>query len=75
MKEWINPPTQPELFIIYSYNFLDFSDQDEPFKTSITLAPLGDFDDSQEIDATIPLRLNDVELADDIFDPLGLDAN
>ena len=71
----MNPPFTPELYIIHSYNFVDFSDQDEPFKNSVTMSPLGVFDDTKTMDAIIPLRLNDVELADDIFDPLGLDVD
>ena len=71
----MDPPNTPVLHIIHSYNFVDFSDKDEPFKTSITMSPLGVFDDTKRMDAIIHLRLNDVELADDIFDPLGLDAD
>ena len=72
MKKWIK---KKELYIIHSYNFVDFSDQDEPFKTSVTMSSLGVIENSKRVDAIIPLRLNDVELADNIFDPLGLDVD
>ena len=62
------------MWIIQSYNFLDFSSQDDPFKTSMKVFKLGELNDISKIDAKIPLRLNDVELADDLFDPLGLVA-
>ena len=39
------------------------------------MSPLGVFDDTKTMNAIIPLRLNDVELADDIFDPLGYDVD
>ena len=36
------------------------------------MTSVGNLDTLNEVEVTIPLALHDVELADDIFDPLGL---
>ena len=50
---------------------MDFSSQDDPFKKSVSVTSIGNFDPGNKVEVTIPLALHEVELADDIYDPLG----
>lgn len=64
----------PRTKVIYSHNFIDFEDPDDPLKLSLTNHEFGNFQHNIRWRAIMPLEYHQVQLSDDIFDPFGLDT-
>jgi len=74
VDEWTHNNGIPQIYAIYSFNFIDFSSQDDSFKKSVTMTHIGKIKPDKKYEITIPLSLHEVELADAIYDPLGFSS-
>ena len=67
-QEWIKE-NEPKYSLVVSFDFLDFEETDEPFRKGVTFIKMSNFETIGEKTVDVPLLMNSMELADDIWNP------
>ena len=67
-EDWIKE-NSPKYSLVVSFDFLDFEEQDEPFRKGVTVIKMSNFDTPGTRTVDVPFLMNSMELADDIWNP------
>lgn len=62
VQAWFQQFSELYVNLFYSFSFIDFESQDEPFRSSIHLHPLFGLNHLTEVHSTVPIKIYNVDL-------------
>lgn len=69
-QSWVREH-KPEMWLIFSHNFIDFFSIDEAFRMSVSVVEIAKFDTLNRVDVAVPLEWNHMYFKNALINPFA----